>query len=108
MKRRGFLLAVSLLATGGLIAAVGAPAAPNRAKVAVTDYEFVPEQVKIAKGGKVTWVFEEGKHNVTGKGWKSPTKQDGTYKHVFKNVGTFKYRCTLHQPDMDGVVRVVK
>jgi plastocyanin len=93
----------------GIAAAPAATGADKaKEKVKVVDFEFVSSSVKIRKGDKVTWVFKEGKHNVTGKGWKSGTKTDGKYSHVFKKAGTYKYRCTIHQPDMDGVVKVVK
>lgn len=115
MKRRGLYAAV---ATAGVCLA-GVPAqadpggsaskaTPSKAKVAVVDFSFKPSTTKVRKGGKVTWAFKEGLHNVTGKdGLKSGNRSSGTYKHKFKSVGTFKYRCTIH-PDMKGVVRVVK
>ena len=111
MKRRAVIAAASFAAIGGVAsipATSGAVNAKARAKVDVVDFEFVPDKVKIHKGDKVTWRFREGTHNVTGKGWKSRTKSDGRYSHVFDEVGTYRYRCTLHQPDMDGVVKVVK
>lgn len=100
------LVAVSVAAVGGF-AAVPA-GATAKAKVAVVNYEYLPSTVKVRKGSKVTWSFKEGTHNVTGKGWKSRTKSGGTYSHVFDKVGFYKYRCTLHQPDMDGIVKVVR
>jgi len=87
-------------------AATGADKA--KATVRVVDFEFGPSKVKIRKGDKVTWVFKQGKHNVTAKGFKSGTKTSGRYSHVFKKLGTYKYRCTIHQPDMDGIVKVVR
>jgi plastocyanin len=107
VKRRVAVLAVTCVAIGGLGTAADAKT-PRKASVDAVDYVFVEETVKVRKGGKVTWNFVEGRHNVTGKGWKSPTKTKGTYTRKFKKVGTYKYRCTLHQPDMDGVVKVVK
>jgi plastocyanin len=86
----------------------GAQGVPTGAKVKVTDFEFTEETVKVKKGEKVVWAFKEGKHNVTGKGFESKNLKDGTFKHTFEKVGTFKYRCTLHQPDMDGVVKVIR
>lgn len=107
MKRRVTLLAASVVAISG-VAAIPAAQAAAGAKVQAVDFEFIAETVKISKGEKVTWKFLEGKHNVTGKGFKSGTKTSGKYSHKFTEKGTFKYRCTLHQPDMDGVVKVVK
>ena len=96
-----------MAAVAALVAA-GAQGAPTGARVKVTDFEFTKETVKIEKGEKVVWAFKEGKHNVTGKGFESKNLKDGTFKHVFNQVGTFKYRCTLHQPGMDGVVKVTR
>lgn len=84
--------------------AVGASGA-NAATVKVKNYKFSPGTVKINKGDKVTWKFVQGKHNVKGKGFKSPVQRSGKYSHKFTQKGTFKYRCTLHS-GMDGKVKV--
>lgn len=103
---RGRVIA-GIVATAALaVVATGAQGAPTGARVSATDFEFSEAEVTISKGEKVVWAFKEGKHNVTGKGFKSGNLRSGTYKHVFEQKGTFKYRCTLHQPDMDGVVKV--
>jgi plastocyanin len=107
--RRAVLLAVSILAAGGIATLPGAGAqGVDKARVRVVDFKFNPETTRISKGGKVVWVFKEGVHNVTFRGFKSRTKGSGTYRHTFRRVGRFEYRCTVHQPDMDGVVRVVR
>jgi plastocyanin len=110
--RRAVLLAVSIVAAGGIAMIPGAGAhsaqGGDKARVKVVDYKFKPVRTTIRRGGKVVWAFKEGLHNVSGKGFKSRTQRRGTYSHTFKKVGTFKYRCTVHQPDMDGVVRVVR
>lgn len=104
-------MAGALVAVGGLVVlpgAQGADKAPaKKASVKVVDYEFKSSRVKIRAGGKVTWRFKQGRHNVTGKGWKSSTKKSGTYRHKFKRQGTYDYVCTLH-PEMKGTVRVAK
>ena len=67
MKRR---VVAGILAAGALaFAAAGAQGVPTGAKVSATDFEFTEEEVKISKGEKVIWTFDEGKHNVTGKGF---------------------------------------
>lgn len=106
MKRRVALLTTSVAAAGS-VAAFPAGAAAD-AKVEVVNYQFVASTVTIERGDKVTWKFKEGKHNVTGNGFKSGTKASGKYSHKFEETGTYKYRCTLHQPGMKGVVKVVK
>jgi plastocyanin len=108
MKRRIMVGAIGVAAL--TVAMSGGPvqAAPTGAKVKVTDFLFVEDEVTVKKGEKVVWKFVEGKHNVTGKKFKSGNQTSGKYKVTFDKVGTFKYSCTLHQPDMDGVVKVVK
>ena len=112
MKRRVFAAivasAAAALLAGGAEGSPGAAKVPTGATVQVTDFLFVEEEVKIKKGEKVVWSFVEGKHNVTGKGFKSGNKTSGKYKLAFDKIGSYKYRCTLHQPDMDGVVKVVR
>jgi plastocyanin len=101
------LLAVSIVAAGGIATIPGAGAqGVDKTRVKVVDFKFKPERTTIRKGEKVVWAFREGLHNVTGKGFRSRTMRRGTYSHTFNRVGTFQYRCTVHQPDMDGVVRV--
>jgi plastocyanin len=106
VKRRAALLATSL-AVLGVLAAPGVQAAPKNVRVSVANFEFTPKTAKVRKGGKVTWAFEQGRHNVVGKGWKSAVMSKGTYSRKFKRAGKYKYSCTLH-PGMDGVVRVRK
>jgi plastocyanin len=109
VKCRVAVVAVTVVAIGGLGgSASGGAKAPSKAKVKAVDFAFVDDTVKIRKGGKVTWKFVEGRHNVKGDGWKSPTQSSGKYSRKFKKVGKFKYRCTLHPPNMKGVVKVVK
>ncbi len=103
------LLAVSIVAAGGIATIPGAGAhGVDTTRVKVVDFKFKPAKTTISKGGKVVWAFREGRHNVTGKGFKSRIKGRGTYSHTFEKAGRYEYRCTLHQPDMDGVVRVVR
>jgi plastocyanin len=111
VKRRVFAgIAASAAAAVFIGGATGAASekVPTGAKVDVTDFLFIEDAVTVEKGQKVVWKFVEGKHNVTGKGFKSGNKTSGKYKYTFDKVGTFKYRCTLHQPDMDGLVKVVR
>jgi plastocyanin len=87
----------------------GTAKAPAKARVKAIDFKFKPDAVTVKRGGTVKWIDKEGFHNVSGKGFKSkPRLRPGaTYKHVFKQAGTYKYTCKLHE-DMDGVVHVVR
>jgi plastocyanin len=115
VRRRVTLLAVSIVAAGsiatipGALGADSAARGSDNARVRVLDFVYKPKRVTIGVGGRVTWAFKEGIHNVTGKGWKSRrTVRRGTYSHRFRQAGKYNYRCTIHQPRMDGVVRVVR
>jgi plastocyanin len=104
MKRRRILAVVVALLVA---AAVMIPAAQGAsgATVKVVNNKFKPGNVKVRKGGKVTWKFKQGRHNVVGPGFSSPIKRSGKWSKRFKRKGTFKYVCTLH-PGMDGRVKV--
>ena len=104
------LLAVLIVAAGGIAATIPGAGAHgvDKTRVKVVDFKFKPTKTTIQKGGKVVWAFKEGLHNVDGKGFESRTMRRGTYSHTFTRVGRFEYRCTVHQPEMDGVVRVVR
>jgi plastocyanin len=110
--RRAGLLVAAILAVCALSVIPWAQGAETgkTTRVNAVDFKFMAKRVTIHKGDKVTWSFKEGRHNVTGKSWKSrPLMRPGTtYSHRFKRVGRYKYQCTIHQPGMDGVVRVVR
>jgi plastocyanin len=108
MRRRLILVAVVTALVGAVAAipaAQAASAASKTASVKAVNYKFVKKTVTIRKGGKVTWRFKQGRHNVVGRRWSSPVKRSGTWSKRFKKRGKFNYRCTLH-PGMDGRVRV--
>ncbi len=88
----------------------GADAAPvvGVTEVAAKDNQFGPPAIQVPAGTTVTWRFQDGliPHDVTGEGWKSGEPQrEGSYTHTFDQVGTYPYRCTLHD-GMDGRVVV--
>lgn len=88
--------------------ALAAPAVAGAARqVTLKDIAFRPATISIARGDTVRWVWRDGStiHNVTFKGFRSPTKSSGTYTHRFTRAGTFRYRCTIH-PGMNGKVVV--
>jgi len=98
---------------GAALAATAAVAAPSAgaavgARVTASNYEFTSDSVTIRKGEKVVWKFVEGKHDVKGKGFNSKPQRSGKFAVKFDKVGTYNYVCTIHAPDMKGVVKVVK
>ena len=81
------------LMTGG---AAGDRAAPI--PVSAQDNVFVPKKVKIGQGEKVKWTNDGSEdHTVKFKGEKDEIFAPGeSVSKKFKDVGRFKYHCTLH------------
>lgn len=70
--------------------------------VRVVDFSFLPAQVTVAKGGKVTWVNcsqSNIQHTSTADGatWDSHLlAKFATFEQTFDQVGSFPYHCTPH------------
>lgn len=105
---------VTVLAVAGLAACSqgGPPQEPvtvtdGSAVVTVDDDFFAAADLTIPAGDTVTWRWAEdaGRHNVTGDGFGSDTKSEGTFAHRFDQPGTYDYACALHH-GMRGTVRV--
>lgn len=86
----------------------------DNVKAAITvravDNKFEPAEVEIAKGQAVRWVFEgTNQHDVVSDdgSFVSDLVYDGSYTHVFNDVGDFRYICSIH-PEMIGNVKVVE
>jgi len=79
--------------------------------IEIKEYKYIPEQVTVAAGTKVTWINrDEIPHTVDvddGKtGFRSPALDtDETYSYTFTTPGTYKYLCRLHTK-MTGTVIV--
>jgi plastocyanin len=80
--------------------------------VAIRNFAFLPDSLKIAPGATVTWVDCEDvgqqPHTTTSNTsvWNSPTMASGDrYSHTFAAPGTFGYYCTIH-PYMIGKIVV--
>jgi plastocyanin len=85
---------------------------PGRRLVAIRDFAFAPDTVRIAPGTAVTWVSCEpaGReaHTVTAQdgSWTSPLVAAGDrFTRSFAAAGTFAYTCGPH-PHMRAVVIV--
>jgi plastocyanin len=83
----------AMLATGGASGSARAPIA-----VSANDNFFDPEKVKIGQGEKVKWTNEGSvDHTVKFKGEKDKIFGPGESVSMrIKDVGSFKYHCTLH------------
>ena len=106
-------LALALVAALALPSSFLAAAAPPAPAVAVdiTKFAFVPKEITIAPGTKITWTnHDETPHTVTSNDKSFASKgldTDDKFEHVFASEGDFAYFCTVH-PFMTGVVHVRK
>lgn len=82
------------------------------AVVAIKDFAFIPETVRIPPGGRVVWVDCEGptvdQHTTTADdgAWDSGLMGSGdVYARTFDEAGDFPYHCTPH-PFMTATVIV--
>ena len=114
MIRRWMLLLVgAVLLAGGAVAhemeAVADTAPVAATKVAIDNFSFVPQTIKVPVGATVTWTNQDDiPHLVkaTDGGFKSPALDTGdTYQFKFDKKGEYRYFCALH-PKMTGRVVV--
>ena len=77
--------------------AFGSAHAATTHTVTLKEFRFHPATLKIHRGDRVKWVWEDVvEHNVTFHGFHSRTQEKGTYTAHFTHAGTFNYRCTIH------------
>lgn len=78
--------------------------------VRMINFAFKPKTITIAKGTKVKWTNGGSVSHTTtsNKGlWDSGALAPGAaFTRVFKKVGTFMYRCTIHPSSMRGKILV--
>lgn len=94
----------------------GTATAASPVTVKLGDSTFTPADVKVAKGGKVTWDWGTSAlpHSVIGTSanakdlLKSEQKTGGNFKYeaTFANAGTYEYNCGVHGVAMSGKVVV--
>ncbi len=68
--------------------------------VVVKNFSFMPGNLTVNKGTKVTWKFEDNvQHNVTATDnkFKSKNIQTGSYSYTFNTAGKYSYYCSIHQ-----------
>ena len=79
-------------------------------QVKIVNFAFKPKTITIWKGTKVKWTNGGSVSHTTtsNKGlWDSGALAPGAaFGHVFKEVGTFKYHCTIHPTLMHGKIVV--
>lgn len=78
--------------------------------VEITDFKFMPENIKVKVGDTVTWTNNDTvRHNVAGVDNELPEgpllSQGETYTYTFTKPGVYNYICTPH-PYMKASVTV--
>ena len=92
-------------------AAAEATVAEGAVRVAMKDFEFIPENVTVKAGQTITWVNEDtAQHDAVAAdpnaGPKSELFNQGeSYSWTADQKGTIAYVCTVH-PGMDGTITV--
>ena len=121
MRRACIAASVAALAVG--VVGVGAPGSLAKATkpkvVKVKDNFYVPDSVRVHKGGKVKWDWTPtfNQHNVTLRRgprgvnkskFRSQTTNDPSYFFTkrFRKVGKYRFYCTIHPDVMRMTVRV--
>ena len=81
--------------------------AARTASVTIQNSAFVPAQLTVERGTRVTWTNRDSlAHTVTGSGLNSPSLGQGqTFSYTFDAPGDYSYTCSLH-PTMRGQVTV--
>jgi plastocyanin len=94
--------------------AVGSPVVGSLGVVvALRDFSFVPQEVRVPRGTRITWVNCENAnidgHTTTSETdlWASDFMVSGeTFSRVFDEAGRYPYYCIPHASFMRGVIVV--
>jgi len=81
----------------------------NEVQIVIENFAFVPSEITIAPGTKVTWINkDEAPHTATSTDKKFASgglDTDDKYSFVFNDKGEFPYFCALH-PHMTASITV--
>ncbi|HEY3674770.1 MAG TPA: cupredoxin family copper-binding protein [Candidatus Tumulicola sp.] len=104
-------IALAVLAAAALLAATPTAAAPQAATtVHIKNFQYVPQNITIHQGDKVTFVNDDDEaHTVsaTDKTFDSGgLDTNEKWQHTFKTPGKLSYFCEMH-PYMKGTVTVI-
>jgi len=82
---------------------------PNEVQIIIENFAFVPSEVTVAPGTKITWINkDEAPHTATSTEKKFNSgglDTDDKYSFVLNDKGEFPYFCTLH-PHMTATITV--
>jgi plastocyanin len=108
-------LTLTLLVVSALAAPAAAgprihrPAGRATERARIVDFSFRPKRIEVDRRTRVRWVNAGGvAHTVTSASglWDSGSVAPGeTFGRVFRQAGTFRFRCSIH-PSMTGRVVV--
>ena len=89
--------------------AASTPAAGD-VRVAMKDFEFIPQDVTVEAGETITWVNEDtAQHNAVAADGEGPSSelfnQGESYSWTAEKAGKIPYVCTIH-PGMEGTITV--
>jgi plastocyanin len=91
------------------VRAAGAQGRAQAAEVKIDNFSFMPQEITVAAGTKVTWVNRDDiPHTVvsTADAFKSKALDtDDQYSFTFDKAGGYEYFCSIH-PRMTGKVVV--
>jgi plastocyanin len=93
------LSAVALIAVLLPASARGGARVASNHTVILKNLRFNPETLRIHRGERVTWKWEDGStpHNLKSHSFRgASTRAHGSFTVRFTRAGTFNYRCTLH------------
>ena len=103
--------AVALMVVASVVAAAPAHAASQN--VSIDEFAYRADRVRIEPGDAVTWTNRgEVLHTVTSRRGAPQRFASGfvdsgqAFTRAFAVAGTYRYLCTLHPTQMDGVVQV--
>jgi plastocyanin len=108
LTKRNFLLALTLILAGVVLAVSQQPAAGTN-EIVIQNFAFEPATLTVKVGTKVTWVNRDDEPHTataTDKRFNSKTLENGDrFTTEFNQPGIYKYYCALH-PKMTGQVIV--
>ncbi|WP_440008768.1 plastocyanin/azurin family copper-binding protein [Halomicrococcus sp. SG-WS-1] len=127
VTRRGFMLGTAGAAATGAVGGVSAQEGGGESgggggtkTVKVVDNEFDSDEVTVAPGTTVKWVWEGNGHNIVvenqpdGSNWEGTKGGESklydkghTHEHTFESTGSYEYYCAPHKAmGMTGTVTV--
>lgn len=80
--------------------------------IKVSSNQFTPATLNVTVGDSVLWVYVNGFHTTTSldipqgaTSWDKPMQQNGAkFLYPVKVAGTYNYECSIHTPNMEGVI----